>query len=253
VADHLAGCPACALELADLRCFAAALKHFGPVLLEDHLAAETLVEYAWNQASVAPHVRDRVIRHLALCRTCRLEYKILLRVNESLEVARDQGRSDAAAASAPSIESVPSPRLRARLLSVLRRWPVWAAVVAAVIVVGALWMVIKPTFFSLTGHQKTADLVPVEAYYPTGEVAEPPQLFRWAAVPGAKGYRLSLYTPQMEMIWRSQRTATNWAVLPSEVAGQLNRNQSYLWQVFIYFGQGQVNPSPLFEFAIQEK
>ena len=58
------------------------------------------------------------------------------------------------------------------------------------------------------------------------ELAQRPQ-FRWEALPGATSYRVTIFTPDYEMVAQSDSfTGTTW--IPPR---SLTRNQVYLWQV----------------------
>ncbi|RMG47260.1 MAG: hypothetical protein D6723_16270 [Acidobacteria bacterium] len=140
IARHIGGCPRCAVELADLRHLAAAIDRYGPVVLEDHPEAAQLVEYAWNEEDLDWPRRYRIIRHLALCSTCRAEVKILRHLNESLVGASGDGRTR----TAPSAPSPPETSTSWPEQTPRRRRSIWIMVLVTLFAGGVSLFALHP-------------------------------------------------------------------------------------------------------------
>lgn len=245
IARHIGRCPRCAVELADLRRFAAAIDRHGPVLLEDHPEAARLVEYVWNEAAMDGPKRYRIIRHLALCSTCRAEVKILRHLNESLMGASgfDRSRTTPRAHSSPETSVTRLKQLPGR------RWSIWI-IVAALVTGGSLLLALNPFSFVFKRRTTTTETL-VRDPSPRGDIPHPPSRFTWAAVPDAQSYRVVLYDSRMIPIWRSRRSRRETAPLPRPVAERLERGQTYFWQVMIRLKSGKVTRSRAFSFTIK--
>jgi predicted anti-sigma-YlaC factor YlaD len=251
VDEHVARCRSCAEELADLQRLAQAIRRQGAVLLEDHLSAEVLVEYAWNLERIDAERRYFVLRHLALCETCRLEYKLLLRVNESLPI-RETPAVPEALPVYRELPAVPRPRrVRPPAFSWVRRHAVaWAAIVVGV-VSAALTLYFIQERPPVEIQRGSRESIEVEAQFPLGLVARPPRLFAWHSVPRAKAYRVSLYNSLMKRIWQSEQITTSSIRLPADVIDELSRGQRYFWKVEATLEQGRPIESRPFEFRLE--
>jgi anti-sigma factor RsiW len=257
IAEHVARCPTCAGELADLQEFSQALRRQGAVLLEDHLDAEVLVQYAWNQEALGPHLRYQVERHLALCDTCRLEHKVLLRVNESLPMAQVPVAPEVLPAHPELVErnvGMMAPlRTGIRFLTVSGpRWHTLALAAVVLVAISAMLTMYllrqQPPAEIYRGGREATD---VEARFPLGQISMPPDILSWKPVPGARVYRVSLYNSTMERVWQSQQVTSTSVQLPADVLEGLSPGQRYFWQVTVNLNRGQVIKSRVFEFTLK--
>jgi hypothetical protein len=251
VDEHVAQCRTCAEELADVQRLAQAMKQHGAVLLEDHLSAEVLVEYAWNPNRVDAERRYFVQRHLALCDTCRLEHKLLLRVNDSLPITETPGASEALPVyGEPSAISPPISVAPPAVSWVRRSAVAWAALVVGV-VSAALTLYFIQERPPVEIQRGSRESIAVEAQFPLGSVARSPRVFAWQPVRGARIYRVSFYNNVMDEIWKSEPITTSSVRLPADVIDKLGRGQRYFWQVEVTVDEGRLIESRLFEFRLE--
>lgn len=259
IADHLAGCRACAEELADLQRIAQAVERHGAVLFEDHLEAQMLVAYAGEPETMDAHQRQNVERHLELCDSCHREYEILLRVNEDLLTGEAWVASETLLDRAESVSHKETIKLPAWLTSRLgcpaqRWWRPLALAATVLVMIGSLWTVYyvrkQPPTDSLRGGRDTSV---IEARAPLGLITEPPKAFVWEPVQGAKAYRVALYNSVLEKLWQSTEMTTHSLELPPDVVSQLRPGQRYFWQVTVTLERHKMVKSRVYEFTLAQR
>lgn len=259
IVEHVAGCRACAEELADLQRLAQAIERHGAVLFEDHLDAEGLVTYASEPELMDARQREHLERHLELCDPCRQEYEILLRVNETLLVAEAPTASEAPVSQVESARrdggTMLPARLAARLGLSAQRW--WRPLALAAVVLAAVGSLLTVYYVQqqppAESYRGGRDSSAIEARSPRGPIADLPGALVWEPVGEAKSYRVALYNSVLEKIWQSGQIVTPSVELPPEVRDQLRPGQRYFWQVTAELDRGKMVKSRVFEFTLERR
>jgi hypothetical protein len=165
---------------------------------------ETLAELAVGEIDDAR--RREIADHVVCCPRCAEDFRLLL------ELQRE----------------APMPVAS-------RRWPVWAWVAAAAVVVLALW--IAPSRVGDPGRPQTTPTDRArgvtQAVEPAdrAELPAPPELLRWPAEAGATGYRVRLHAASADPIWESERFESPEAPLPAEIRTRFEAGRAYFWTV----------------------
>jgi hypothetical protein len=194
-----------------------------------------------SHGTVATHEQ---IAHLTRCAHCRHELASLASLLADPQVAQEVRELE------PSSISTPAGR---RFVFPLRRVSALAAAAVVLFLVSpAGERVSRPTprrdAVEATSHRAptiTASEAPVPKS-PVGDV-DAVAGFRWNAVPGADGYRLTLYDDAGHVMYEAQLLDTTLA-LPDSVVALPGR--SYLWQVEARTALDRWTPPELVEFRV---
>jgi len=226
VAGHLAGCPACAAEVARLREAAEMLR--GPAVLERRtetpVCIDEIVIADFVEGRLGPEVRAPVVAHLLVCSRCRSVVQATGRLLAD-RVATATGRQ--------------------------RQWLRWSlplGIAAAAAVLLLLWPRGSDDAHSTPGLRDTTmtSRVTPTPLAPRASVARLNR-FVWSSLPGATRYRLRLYDEDGAVLW-TRETGDTMLALPDSVV--ISPRVAYFWKVDAQTEWRRWVPSDLVEFRL---
>jgi anti-sigma factor RsiW len=231
IAEHLAGCAVCGAEASSFSILAGTMRAHSrradaasTTCLDEEALAMHLEGH--TPASEADHVRG----HLASCDACRVAFA-------------------AAAEARRSLKPVAPPRPVGRGRTARRRRLGWAAAAAAAVLAGLL--VVRPAAIDRDPepvHRDGADEVGAPAVLqPVGDVAGIED-FRWATVPAATLYRVTVYDRLGGIVFEAETGDLRMAV----PEGVLQPGVPYYWTVAARVGLARWTTSRLVEFTLAE-
>lgn len=226
VAAHVASCPRCAAEVAELRSAMAALvgSEEPAAAGADCLEPDAIARLAGGQTSLAE--RERLLRHLSECERCRSAVAAVVGALLDPEVAGEISALERGAA---------------------RRWPRIAAVMAAAALAVVL---LQPPSLDDGGsvhRARSAATAPApELLAPLGPVSEA-RVLRWRGVPGANAYRLTLYDADGGVLHETV-VADTVAPLPASI--RLRPGETYHWTAAARTGWDRWAVGELAEFTL---
>jgi hypothetical protein len=181
---------------------------------------------AFAEGTLDAVARATAVSHLAICRRCRTAVASVARTLDDPAVSRQIARVDEG---------------RTR-----RLWRIALPAAAA----AAILVAVVPRWMEDRAHRGPPTPVaerPTPAS-PIGVVAAATAL-RWATVPGADRYRVTLFNARGRVLYTAQLSDTT-AALPDSVV--LGPGQLYLWQVEARIGWDRWSASALVRFSIAQ-
>lgn len=226
VREHLAGCPACRLELRRLARFLALEQ-------DDELAAEA----AWDRAKPTLDARVAALWSPSADRADRADQA------DQADHAHRANDLQPAGRAVPGTDWTAARNRRRRVVPRAQWWiPVAAAAAMTVVVLG-----INRVDFSATapeggtippaldtggplrgGEKATARFVLLR---PIGDIAAKPDTFAWHAEQPWDRFVLEIYTPGLRTVYRREHLATTHFAVPDSLRSLLRADSTYLWSV----------------------
>ncbi len=210
---------------------------------ENHLTDDQWEQLACDE--MAPSEREQATEHIQLCSQCTEVFRVVMAVKAEAHEIDPQA---------------PQPRVAleaAQEAAQSRRRPrFFAGLVAAAAVVGAFFVVAHFQQISPTTPGQPQEIVTRAAgsiqapalLAPRGQVDQPPEIFSWQPVDGARGYIVELFDGDGELLWKSDEVAASPTAWPPEIAAA---PAHYYWRVLVASEMnGEITVSELEAFEI---
>jgi hypothetical protein len=194
-----------------------------------HLLREELVR--WRDQGL-PEDRERVITHLATCKTCADAYAELVREAPATQPLEHFNPADFVKRGYAARKSTGAPVAAGAFMS----WKLWAGAISAVALV-VLVVATGPDLRRMLESSDGARGAGIELTTPTATGGTLPSL-EWKTGLTASRYRVELTDPAGATVYQAETNASS-VTLPANVAGALLPGTSYTWRVTAFDRDGQ--------------
>ncbi len=191
--------------------------------------------------------RSKVIDHLADCRTCAQEIKLINEIltaekNFDKEAAQIGSMRNPASRKKGIFEKSPFPKLSWNSMSVV-------AVITTVILSVSMFFLIKTNKPAI----ERDSILQLNKISPddNSSLSLSELIFQWENIPDSDYYTVEVFDDSLNFVWRSERIVENKIIPSAELKELLKQETTYWWMVFSILKNGKQVESDLTKFNVK--